>query len=182
MSDECRACGRYNLGPDVKKCERLLADPEPEELLQLQDIFGRTGLSYAIEAGLVDIVFLLLRRGADIRKLGNSFQAGAVELAAKHNHVHLFPLLIAAGAGVNDISGKIALQTAASAGHAGAVRALLAASAQLAAVVGPKYTAAATKLAAEHKHEEVLTVFSDLAPTSNGTAVPGTCVTIARSF
>lgn len=64
------------------------------------DFYGGTGLTLASSKGHIEIIKLLLERGADINKV-NSFDENAIMCACKNGHLDVVNYLILKGADVN---------------------------------------------------------------------------------
>jgi len=93
-------------------------DPEPD---------GTTPLMRAVHGKMPDAAQLLIDAGADVRK-ANSYGVTALYIAARAGDDVATPMLLAAGADANaalPASGETVLMTAAKAGNADVVRALL---------------------------------------------------------
>lgn len=92
-----------------------------------RDAAGRTALMVAAENGRLQIVNLLLSKGADLNAHDNRFGSTAVMLAAYSGHEDIVEILIHNGADVNAArsDGVTALMLASMQGNLGIVRAFL---------------------------------------------------------
>ncbi|PGH16886.1 hypothetical protein AJ80_05030 [Polytolypa hystricis UAMH7299] len=86
-----------------------------------------TPIQAAAEAGLVDIVAVLLSFGADVNHIGPYYYGTALQGAARYGHIDTVNLLVLHGAEVNASSGEYGspLQAAARGNHVDIVRLLL---------------------------------------------------------
>jgi uncharacterized protein len=98
-------------GP-VESCELLLA--AAETLVDMSDVTGRTALMRAAQCGRLEIVKLLLQKGAAVNAT-DSQESTPLYVAALFQHVEVAACLLTAGADVNavDSDGRCALMIAA---------------------------------------------------------------------
>lgn len=134
------AAGR-SASSDVRALERLLDDNKGKIDINASDpedsTFGRSALGYAAQHGFADVVALLLRRGADIRKFAKDPKQIPLWQAAALGHTDVVKALLAGGAKVNEDMGydagcPTALHIAAYYGKSDTVRALMGAGAEAA--------------------------------------------------
>lgn len=160
--------------PDAAKLQHFL----DLHKVDVNVVIGRTALGCASYKGHVEIVELLLRRGADVNKYSNNPLESALWWAASQGRVSVVRALIAGGAKVNEITGynegyPTALHVAARHGRAPVVHVLLNAGADSSVVNKAGKTAA--DLAVEHQHIDVVDAFKLASMVQKGAAFARCC-------
>ncbi len=95
------------------ECARLLVDKGAD--VNIEDIFGRTALMYAVKWGRCsDIAKLLLENGADLTRVTREHHTSILTLAVEAKEVECTQVLLEAGADINaqDRDGETALMVA----------------------------------------------------------------------
>lgn len=160
------ACAADDTG-SVKTLERLLKENQGSLDVNATGLSGITALGRAAFAGHADVIALLLKHGADVRKYGSNASILPLHVAAGKGHAEAVRALVAGGAKVNEVADKsyelpTALHSAAAKGHAAVVRLLLF---ELGADAGIRNQDQQTAfdVAAEYDRDGVVAVFKEFA-------------------
>jgi ankyrin repeat protein len=113
---------------EIATGERLLDENKGKLDIDMVDGAGVTALGYACAHGHSTFVEMLLRRGANINKIGNDPVSRPLRIASLHGQVDVVRVLLDAGVDINEAgktTGNTALHVAACEGHKGVIRLLL---------------------------------------------------------